>query len=253
MRFVAITWHRHRLSFMLTVYLSVFTIFTSFINYWFPQFVCVCVCLCSMAAGIWPKHHSETTIFSTFPHIYFHRLWLVLPFFRLREFYSHCNFDTIIMTLLRWPIHIYVYLNSRTFLLHIIYPQTLYRMDTTNNFVFFLLWKKKKNHWRGGKKALHYIIFRSSFKSNPVVYRSSRFMYMYIFEHATYEHGSHQQHNDPDKCTWCGGLYSNKFEFTNIHLGEKKIEKIVMNLNLCEPTYSQSTNASIHSHRRLKT
>lgn len=94
-----------------------------------------------MTAGIQPN----TVLYSSFLFRVFFFLCCCLSSVYVL-FYSHCNFDMIIMTLLRWPIHIYVYSKAEHSVSHYLSTKHHTAYLPPNNFRrYFALGKLKRN------------------------------------------------------------------------------------------------------------
>lgn len=120
---------------------------------------------------------------------------------------------------------------------HIIYPRNIiphtYRPTI---FVAILLWENR----RETKYALYYLLF-SSFKLNLVVYRSSRFAFIWTCnsKHETWLTPTRNRPR-PIYVVWWPHITTN----TNLQTCTRRTN--VVNLNLCEPTNSLPANASFH-------
>lgn len=148
-----------------------------------------------MTAGIQPN----TVLYSSFLfRVFFFLCWCLSSVYRL--FYSHCNFDMIIMTLLRWPIHIYVYSKAEHSVSHYLSTKHHTAYLPPNNFRrYFALGKPKRNEIC--------IILSAFFPRLNWTWSSIGVHGSHLFEHATrnMKHDSHQQEIDPGQYTWCGG------------------------------------------------
>lgn len=71
------------------------------------------------------------------------RILILVPFFR--SLYSHCKFDTIIMTLLRWPFTVSVLVMRYEMLFHVIFIPTKCRMFYARQWCRFVNNNNNKN------------------------------------------------------------------------------------------------------------